>query len=191
MNAANDSEQDFIQQNCIQMPEKHNARLGPKSPTTIQIQLNEGQYVMFVSNPDTSHGFTWTHGTVKELLNNGRSAVIQLTISGKLIQSNRIYITVSSLTPVEFQKYKKQNNSIELNAMFKAQPRSETLSQIYAPTSLPTIPLMPLGQPGTTVQCRIQNQFPTATTGCVQNQSVQRNNVTHYGCMVRSPNRPH
>ena len=32
---------------------------------------------MFISNPDVSHGFTWTHGTVKKLLNNGRSALSQ------------------------------------------------------------------------------------------------------------------
>ena len=43
------------------MQEKHNARLGPKSLTASQMQLNEGQYVMLVSNPDASHGFTWTY----------------------------------------------------------------------------------------------------------------------------------
>ena len=50
MSAASDTDQDFIQQNCLQMQEKHNARLGPKSQTTFQMQLNEGQYVMSVSN---------------------------------------------------------------------------------------------------------------------------------------------
>ena len=34
MNAANDTEQDFIQQNHLQMQDKHNARLGLKSQTT-------------------------------------------------------------------------------------------------------------------------------------------------------------
>ena len=61
VNAANHIDQNFIQQNHLQMQEKHNARLGPKPQTIIQMQLNEGQYVMFVSNPDASHGFTWTH----------------------------------------------------------------------------------------------------------------------------------
>ena len=106
VNTTNDTYQDFIQQNCLQMQEKHNARLGPKSQTTIQMQVNEGQHVMFVSNPNASHGFTWTHGTVKKLLNNGRSALILLTISGKFIMRNRIHIKSSSLTPVEFKGYK-------------------------------------------------------------------------------------
>ena len=61
VNANYDTDQDFIQQNCLQMQEKHNSRLGPKSQkNTIQMLLNEGQYVMLVSNPDASHGFTWT-----------------------------------------------------------------------------------------------------------------------------------
>ena len=42
MIAANDSDQDFMQQNCLQMQKKHNARLDPKSQITIQMQLNEG-----------------------------------------------------------------------------------------------------------------------------------------------------
>ena len=96
------------------MQEKHNVRLGPKSQTTIQIQLNEGQYVMFVSNPDASHRFTWIHGTVKKLLNNDRSALIQVTIFGKFIMRNRIHIKASSLTPDEFKEYKKQNDSTVL-----------------------------------------------------------------------------
>ena len=80
------------------MQEKHNVRLAPKSQATILMQLNEGQYAMFVSNLDASHGFTWTHGTLKKLQNSGRSALIQLTISGKLIMRSRIHIKVSSLT---------------------------------------------------------------------------------------------
>ena len=79
VNAARETDQEFIQQNCLQMQEKHNARLGPKSQTTTQMQLNEGQDVMFVSNPWTPLiGFTWTHGTVKKLLNNGRSVLIHV-----------------------------------------------------------------------------------------------------------------
>ena len=74
MNAANATDQDFKQQNCLQFQKKHNATLGLKSQTTIHMQLNEGQYVMFSPNPDASHGFTWMHGTVKKLLNNSRSA---------------------------------------------------------------------------------------------------------------------
>ena len=54
--ATNDTDQDFIQQNHLQIQEKQNGRLGPTSQTTIQMQLNDGQYVMFVSNPDASHG---------------------------------------------------------------------------------------------------------------------------------------
>ena len=73
----------------LQMQEKHNVTLDPKSQTTIQMQLNEGQYVVFVSNPYASHGFTLTHGTVKKSLNNSRSALIQLTIFGKFILRNR------------------------------------------------------------------------------------------------------
>ena len=38
----------------------------PKSQTTTQMQPNEDQYVMFVSNADASHVFTLTHGTVKK-----------------------------------------------------------------------------------------------------------------------------
>ena len=170
------------------MQEKHNARLGPKSQIIIQMQLNEGQYVMFVSNPDASHGFTWTHGTVKKLLNNCRSALIQLTISGKFIMRNRIQIKVSSLTPAEFEEYKKQNDPTVLNAMVKAQSRPETLTQnsgTYQPAYYPD---ETSGSARNTVQCRIQTQFPT-TTVYVQNQPVQRNNVTHYGCMVRPPKR--
>ena len=143
---------------------------------------------MFVSNPDTCHGFTWTHGTIKKLLNYGRSVLIQLTISERFIMRNRIHIKVSRLIPVEFKEYKKQNDSTALHGMFKAQPRPETLTQTHGPTNPPTIPMRLLGQPRTTVQHRIQTQFPT-TTLCVQNQPVQRNYVTHYGCMVRPPNR--
>ena len=72
MNTARDTNQEFIQPNCLQMQEKCNTRLGQKSQTTTQMQLNKGQYVMFVSNLDASHGFTWTHGTVKKLPNNDR-----------------------------------------------------------------------------------------------------------------------
>ena len=118
MNATKDTDQNFIQPNCLQLQEKYNARLGPKSQSTIQMQLNEGQYVMFVSNQDASPGFTWTFG--KKLLNNCRSALIQSTTCGKFITSNRIYIKVSSLTPVKFKEYKKQNDSTVLNAMSKA-----------------------------------------------------------------------
>ena len=63
VNATNDTDQDFKQQNHIQMQEKCNAELGPDLQTTIQLQLNEGQYVMFVS---------WTCGTIRKLLNNGK-----------------------------------------------------------------------------------------------------------------------
>ena len=152
---ANDTDQEFLQQNHLQMQEKHNATLGPKSQTTIQMQLSEGQYVTFVSNPDASHGFTWTYGIVKKLLNNGKPALIQLTVSGNFIMRNRIHIKVSSLTPIEFKEYKKQNDSTTLNAMFKAQPRPKTLTQTHGPTSSLTTPLRTLGQPRTTVQCSI------------------------------------
>ena len=110
---------------------------------------------MFVSNLDTSHGFTGTQGMVKKLANNGRSALIQSTISGKLITRNRIHIKVSTLTPVEFKEYKKQNDSNGLNAVFNAQPRPETPTQAHGPTNQPTTPMRPLGQPITTMQCRI------------------------------------
>ena len=83
---------------------------------------------MFVSNSDACHGFTQTCGTVKKLLNNGRSVLRQSPISGKFTMRNRIHIKVSSLTPVEFKEYKKQNDPTALNAMFKAQSRPETLS---------------------------------------------------------------
>ena len=147
------------------------------------MQLNEGHYAIFVSNTDACHGFTWTYGTVKKLLNNGRSALVQSTISRKIIIRNRSLIKVSSLTPVEFKEYKKQNDSTALNAMFKAQPRPETQTQTHGHTNWPTTPMRPLGWPRITMQCRIQNQFPT-TTVCVQNQPVQRNYVTCYGYMV-------
>ena len=140
------------------MQEKCIARPGVKSQPTIQIQLNEGQYVIFVSNPDASHRFTWTHGTVKKVLNNSRSAMIQLTIPGKFLIRNRIHIKVSSLTPVEFKEYKKKNDSAALNAMFTTQPRTETLTQTCGPTNPPTTPVSPLGWPRTRVQCRIQTQ---------------------------------
>ena len=145
VNIANDTDQDFIQQNYLQIKEEHNARLGPKSQTTIQMKLNEGQYVMFVSNPDASHGFTWTHRTVKKLLNNSRSALIQSTLSGKCMMRKRTQITVSSLNPVEFKEYKKQNDSTTLNAMFKAQPRPESLNQTHGHTTPHNTPMRPLG----------------------------------------------
>ena len=99
-----------------------------------------------------------------------------------------IHIKVSSLTPVEFKEDKKQNNSTVFNAMFIGQPRPETLPQTNGHTNPPTTPVRPLGQPRTTVQCRIQTQFPT-TAVCVQYQPVQRNYITHYGYTVKPPNR--
>ena len=106
MSTANDTDQDFIQQNCLQVQEKYNTRLGPKSPTTVEMQLNECQYVMCVASPDASHGFTWNHGTIKKLLNNGISGLIQLIISGKFIMGNRVHIKVSSLTTDDVKNMK-------------------------------------------------------------------------------------
>ena len=101
---------------------------------------------------------------------------------------NRIHIKVSSLAPVDFKEYKKQNDSTALNAIVKAKPKPETLTQIHGSTNPPTTPMRPLGWSRTTVQCTLQTQCPT-TTVCVQNHAVQRNNIIHYGCMVRPPNR--
>ena len=116
------------------------------------------------------------------------SALIQLTISGKFKMRNRIHIKVSCLTPHEFKEYKKQNNFPAFNAMFKAQPRLETLMKPHGPTNPPTTPMRPLDEARPTVQCTIHTQFPT-TTMCMQSQPVLRNFVTHYGNTVRPPNR--
>ena len=143
---------------------------------------------MFISNPDACHGFTGTHVTVKKLLNNGKSVLIQSAISGEFILRTRIHTKASRLTPVEFKECKKENDSTALNVMFKAQPSPETLTLVHRFINLSAIPVRPPGQPRTAVQYRIQTQFPT-TTLCLQNQSAQRNYVTYYGCMVRPLNR--
>ena len=58
-----------------------------------------------------------------------------------------------------------------LNSVFKGQSRPETLTQTHAATNPSTTPMRPLGQPRTTLQCRIHTQSLN-TTVCVQNQAV-------------------